>query len=159
MPDGQQDGRKPWTVNNGDDIHKKLEDLGKKFSKLEADFYILKQTLVPAHIRDLAAQVQQNAVDHLHMKESDQSFQNLAKEQYQPLLNFAEQLGVRPALLAARLDLLIKRRNKTNHREILEDEVSTAQTLLDSQPDLRTSLRHETELLQNYDILQKCFAP
>lgn len=153
----QQVGTRAWTIECREDVHQKLEELSSRFGKLEADLSALKKTLAPSHIRNLAAQVLLHAVAPLELSETDHRFQDLAKQHYKPLLDFAEQLAVRPALLAARADALIKRRNKTIHSNVHQAEVKATQGLLDSQPDLRTDYKHETEILANYDLLQNCF--
>ena len=100
----QQVGTRAWTVEYREDVHQKLEELSSRFGKLEADLSALKKTLAPSHIRNLAAQVLLHAVAPLELSETDHRVQDLAKQHYQPLLDFAEQLAVRPALLAARAD-------------------------------------------------------
>ena len=146
-----------WTVQCREDLHRKLDDITAELSKLRSDMSVLKNTLAPSHIRNLAAQVLLDAVATLKLPDTEHRFQDLAKQQYQPLIDFAEQLNVRPAMFAARADAVIKRRNKTIHRQVLHEEVQTAQTLLDNHPDMRQQFKHETEILQNFDLLRNSF--
>ncbi len=80
ISEGQQVGSKPWAVECSADVHRQLEDLATKFSNLESDLSLLKQTLAPSHTRNLAAQVLLNAVHHLQLDETDHRFQDLAKQ-------------------------------------------------------------------------------
>ena len=73
-------------------------------------------------------------------------------------MDFADQLNVRPALFAARADALMKQRNAIIHPKVLYDDVRMAHRLLDSHPDLREQFKHETAILQNFELLQNCFA-
>lgn len=155
----QRAGTKLWKMERKEDLLRKLKELTAEVSLLRSDVKVLEDTLAPSHVRNLAAEVLLDAVASLQLPESDHRFQDLAKQQYQPLIDFADQPDVRPALFAARADAVIERPNKTIHSQVLNEGVKTALTLLDTHTDMRQQFKHETEILQNFELLQNTFAP
>lgn len=165
LTDQQAVGAHDWVVECREDnaLQRQVDllqtSLAQLTAKYNSEMSALKTALGPPHIRNLAAQALLAAISSLGQDPSAHRFRDLEKQRYQPLTDFAEFLGVRPAIFAVRADRVLTRRNDTVHtgRGKLDDDVAAALRLLDTHPDMRTQFPHECQILDNFEALQIYF--
>ena len=155
----QMVGRKMWTVSCREDTSttRQLKEISDELAAMKMEMRLIKRTFGPSHIRNLAAQGLLRAIEHLGKEPTNRRYQDLEKEGFEPLKEFAEYLGVKAKLLAIRADKVITRRNETIHGGQLEKDIEEICKLLENNSDLREEYKHECEILENFEVMMQIF--